>query len=164
MIVVICGFMAAGKSTLLSQFPKEKTIDLDQYILDSFPHYRNLADLIDDKGMQGFRLIESLILASLLKGNDSSNLIIALGGGALNSQSLNLVKSHGKLIWLKTPLAECLERIKEQNSLRPLAKLSNEELEELYLEREKFYSQADFTGKNTEEVVDIVTNLVNRLS
>lgn len=165
MVVLICGFMAAGKTSVLSNFPQLETIDLDQYILENFPHYRNLADLINDKGMQGFRLIESQMLSSLLKEQSSKDRLIALGGGSLNTESLALIKKQGKLIWLKTPLEECLRRIAEQeskNPVRPLAKLSNEELTELYSEREKYYSQADFIGQNSAQVMEIVTNLVNR--
>lgn len=170
MIILICGFMAAGKTQVLSYFPELKTIDLDQYILENFPHYRTLADLIQDKGMQGFRLIESLMLSSLLKETSAENQLIALGGGTLNTESLALIKKYGKLIWINTPLEVCLQRIHQQdaqnsrNPLRPLAILSNEELSKLYFEREKYYSQADFTGKSTAEVVEIVTNLVNRPS
>lgn len=165
MIILICGFMAAGKSTILSKLPafaETETVDLDHYILQSYPHYRTLADLIEDKGMQGFRLIESLSLTTLLKEKFSGTRIIALGGGTLNAKSLPEMKSHGQIIWLKTPFSECLNRINEQNSLRPLAILSNQELLELYSEREKYYSQADFTGETSEEVVQIITNLVNR--
>lgn len=164
MVILICGFMGAGKSTLLSHLIGFDTLDLDQYILESFPHYRNLADLIEDKGMQGFRLIESLSLGTLLDENLSQSRVIALGGGTLNPETLALIKTRGKLVWLKTPLEDCLRRIKEQNSLRPLAILSNEELSKLYFEREKYYCQADFTGESSGEVVEIVTNLVNRHS
>ena len=166
MIIFICGFMGAGKTTLLGQFSTLKTIDLDQLILETYPNYEKLADLIEDKGFQAFRLIESLTLSAILKEAHHGPMIVALGGGAFNQETIHLIKGHpgAKVLWLKTPFQDCLERINHQISLRPLAKLSNKELNNLYAEREKWYQQADFTGHNSEQAVEIITNLVNSLS
>ena len=126
MIVLICGFMGAGKTTLLSQFSKLKTVDLDQLVLRAYPHYKTLADLIEDKGFQAFRLIESLTLSTLLDEDHKGPLIVALGGGAYNQETIPKIKSNSEIrvIWLKTPFKDCLERINLKISLRPLDRKS----------------------------------------
>lgn len=145
--LLLCGFMGAGKTTLLSKFEHNQMgfdcVDLDGQIasdLNISPH--KLGDWIENFGFPLFRKKEDDLLKNLL--NQKRSMVIALGGGALSAEILNVIHKNPdyKLVFLNTSFDTCLERIKN-DKLRPLAKLDPIELKKLYDERYVIYSQAD---------------------
>lgn len=152
MIFLICGFMGSGKTTFLSKLKSHcgedcLLFDLDQEIFNKYgtESQRDLGVLIDQVGWDQFRSWESEVLKELLTNLSakSEHSFISLGGGTLNEHLCQLINEDEaiELIWIKTPVEVCLNRI-SQSDERPLAKKSSKYLKDLYQEREKFYQNA----------------------
>lgn len=142
--------MGAGKSFLLSQMQNSnlRHLDMDEDIAaqNSVPAVNQLIEMY---GWDFFRRLEREYLDNLVR---QEKFIVALGGGAVRSETMNELKKHVTLVWLDTPFEICYQRILD--SERPLRPLSKEELLKLYLERSNFYIQADIR-------LDLVT--INRI-
>ena len=136
--------MGAGKTTLLNKIKKTNILfgysyyDLDSEIAkDNDTSDQKLGELIKTKGMEWFRSEEKRILLEILK---EKNIVIALGGGTLNQEIVDILASYKDLkgFWLSTDFDECYVRI-AQDENRPLAQMSKRELLDLYSERENYY-------------------------
>ena len=144
-VIFLCGLSGAGKSSMLLRLKKNnrentQLIDLDERILLSTPH-ESMTSLIKKEGWEKFRSLEMKNIKSFCTMNDDRKHIVALGAGALNEQSLTLINSHGKSIWLATPFTECLKRICQSQD-RPLIKKGPDYLKKLYRKRLPLYRQA----------------------
>lgn len=118
-------------------------IDLDHAVAaDLNIRPERLGEWILASGFPAFRDKEKSKLKKLL--NHPADLVIALGGGALNQDILSTISHHidSYLVFVDTSLEVCLERIKDDPE-RPLAQISKEELKKLYEERCQDYRQAD---------------------
>ncbi len=154
MKIFICGFTGAGKTTLLSAMRQKfesdfSYLDLDQLINENIGD-ESIADFINSKGFQQFRELERDFIA---KFDSKKNFILALGGGALNAQTLTYLSSW-KGIFLNTPFEVCFQRINGDQS-RPLSKLSYDELKQLYSERLAYYSKFN-TVENAESAIQLI--------
>ena len=144
-MVFLWGFSGAGKSRMLVQLKKNnpgntQLVDLDEKILSS-TSYKDLTSLIQKEGWKKFRFLEMENIKQICTMNDNRRHIIALGAGALNEHSMELINSHGKSIWLATPFAKCLKHLNLSQD-RPLVKKGKAYLEKLYRRRLPFYRQA----------------------
>lgn len=160
MIIAICGFMGAGKSTFLTQFPEVDSFDLDGVIEDKVGV---LGDYIRTEGWESFRSLESKTLNDLLI--DDGDRLISLGGGALDRQeNIDLLKSaKAKILFLELSFEECMVRIKGDNN-RPQLDKSDKELEELFKKRELIYKDAsDFILSGDGELWPTSWNLLKTL-
>jgi len=160
---LIVGFMASGKSTLLNNIRNKNSdlnicfVDLDKEIEQQVG--MSVPEIIKKNGMGHFREVEKTHLARLLKSSKAT--VIALGGGALHEESVALVSDHQAIIiWLKTPFATCLERIKQFPEERPLSKLSDQELRELYDQRCAFYEKSDvqITHEDEDKLLQLISS------
>jgi shikimate kinase len=154
----ICGFTGAGKTTFLKNLVKAnesvaarfKFLDLDQVILQKFPKYKTLADLITDLGFPKFRQLEFECIKNIAQ---EENVILALGGGSLREDTASSLKDW-KGLWLNESFEVCYSRIRGDES-RPITNSSEKDLEELYISRRKFYSEnLEITGIS--QVVEII--------
>lgn len=161
--LLLCGFMGSGKSTLskrlVSRSEGWRAIDLDDFILENEGKsrgYASLGELIRNEGWDFFRDLETEYLKSLLFKKEK--LLISLGGGSVTDENLDLIQSFSDtaLVWLDTPFEECWQRIKEDTN-RPLVQQSQEEVEEIYLNRLPLYEQSD--GILTPVQQNILTNV-----
>ena len=155
--------MASGKSTLLKNI-KSKNSSLSVYFVDleeeiEYKVGESVPKVIQKNGMDYFREVEFIHLDRLLKSPGAA--MIALGGGALHKKTLDLIRFHGGVtIWLKTPFPTCLERIRQFPEERPLARLSDHELRELYNQRVLFYKQADLqlTDEDEDKLLQLLSS------
>lgn len=169
-LVFICGFMASGKTTHGKQLARNigyHFIDLDDYTETKFD--QNITDLFKEKGEAEFRNIETESLKECIRDNQKT--VIALGGGTpCFNHNLDLIKSSGKLVYLKMDAEALYKRVFGIKAQRPL--LANQEDKEMlqYIEtllqaRETFYSQADLIIYNNnlqeEEMKETVVNFMN---
>lgn len=168
MKILICGFMGSGKSTLLKKFTPNTLgfdcIDLDHAIAaDLNIRAERLGEWILQNGFPLFRDREKSKLKSLLRHQNS--LVIALGGGALNPEILEMIHNDLEtyLVFVDTPLEICLERIKN-DPIRPLSNISPDELKKLYQTRRIDYLKADLVLSETQiKEIDGLGSLVHNL-
>lgn len=155
--------MGCGKTTLgraLGRLTELQFIDLDLYIEARFR--RTVAQLFAERGEEGFRRVEQAMLQEVAEFTD---VIVACGGGTpCFFDNMDLMLSHGTVVWLDTPAPRIIERLKINRSKRPtIAALSNQELEQFVnkamADRHPYYCRAHhtFNGSALEDHEQIAT-------
>lgn len=139
MKIFICGFSGAGKSSLLDRLSQHEITDTYELIdLDAFiekKERRSIVEIFESDGERYFRKAE---LQALEEFNLKENVIVALGGGTLRSESLPVLVDW-KGYFLSTDFKTCWNRILNDPT-RPLVLKGKEHLRQLYNERVKFYA------------------------
>ena len=120
--IVILGFMACGKTTVAKELARQLDcdfIDLDPFITEL--HGRSPAEIIQQDGEEKFRELETLALRDVLQNKNAR--VIALGGGTWTiSANRTLTALHDcETVWLDVPFEVCWKRIKDAQTVRPLA-------------------------------------------
>ena len=142
MSVVLIGFMGAGKSTIARTLDRENFIDLDQIIEKGIG--MPILQFFSDYGEAKFRQIEREALeAAVLSGFN-----VATGGGIVQlAENRDCLKKLQNVVYLKSDFETLYERIlADKKNRRPLALQPKQDVERLFVQREKFY----------EEVADII--------
>ncbi len=122
-------------------------IDLDELIEGEAGS--PIPDIFADEGEKAFRKKERRAVMDVIRNREG---VVALGGGALQSQHLlDHVKLNGLLIFIDTPFSVIFDRISADKG-RPMlldedgklksSELLEEELKSLYEERLPLYRQA----------------------
>jgi shikimate kinase len=159
--------MGAGKTHVGREAARAlgyRFIDLDELI--SKNEGKKVQDLFRERGEQYFRELESRELEKLA---GSSKVVLSTGGGApLQPGNLAAMRKVGTVVYLKAGAALLTERLRRGKVRRPLLagvddKHLGERINELLLEREPTYSQADITieveGQSTLAVVDAIRRI-----
>lgn len=155
MIISLCGFMGAGKSTLGKAIAVKtgyKFIDLDHYIEDKYA--TTISNIFTKLGEEAFRekereaLEEIIAEHNYLNSKGAYNVILSLGGGTVTSSpSARLVAGNTRCVYLKCSKEILLQRLLKNNSKRPLVagkdtqELSNT-IDTLMEKREKLYIES----------------------
>lgn len=161
--IILVGMPGGGKTYYgiklaqkLDNFTFVDTDDLIEKRLDM-----SIREMFEKFGEEAFRREESYVIKELLK--ESSNKIIAVGGGAFNSRNIEILKQHGVVFYLKASINLIYERVKNSSS-RPLLMDTDDvksKLVKLLNEREKYYEQANYTIEqdkyNTEDLLNLIT-------
>jgi shikimate kinase len=148
-IIAICGFMGAGKSSFLKQYPEVDSIDIDQALETDIGA---LGEYIRKSGWGSFRSLEAQKILKTIEGCEN-DLLISLGGGALDDETnLKQLKTNNvKIIFLQQEFEICLERIKGDDN-RPQLDKTEEELRALFAKREQIFKESsDFVLKGDSE-------------
>jgi shikimate kinase len=121
--IVLTGFMGAGKSTvgrILAARLRWPFLDLDSLI--TAEHGRTVAQIFADHGEEHFRRLEFEAIARVLDpGHEYQNAVIALGGGAIETEAARELLFSSDLsgstsvpatvtIFLAAPLPDLLAR------------------------------------------------------
>jgi len=118
--IFLVGFMASGKSTVgraLAARLECEFIDLDDWIVAQAGC--TIAELIERQGEDQFRQLET---ACLRRAARLESAVIAPGGGAITrAENLQLMQHSGTLVWLDAPFELCWQRIRQDQTVRPLA-------------------------------------------
>lgn len=146
MLIYICGFMGAGKTTLWKKLRAENKIDgldFDAEIArrQSFEP-SELGGFIEEVGWDYFRELEINILKETLLKEEG---IFSLGGGTATIDKFwQMVAENSKtrVLWLDTDVETCWERVKHDAN-RPMVKKGKEAFVKLYEERLAYYEKGE---------------------
>jgi shikimate kinase len=173
-IYYLTGFMAAGKSTIGPILAN--TLGWEFYDLDKEVEKKEgmkIIELFNQKGEEYFRKSETEILKELSGRNE---VIISLGGGAIASdKNFRIIKSSGKIIYLKSSPEIVYKRLRFKRD-RPAFIFEGEELpsEEQFLKRinelldarKKYYEQCDYVidtdSQKVGKTVDIIAKYITK--
>lgn len=167
-LLVLIGFMGAGKSTLGSRLAQELAcplFDLDDEIARA---HGAIPELFASRGESGFRAIEHHQLNQLLPTLPRPA-VLALGGGAfLQPANRHLLDQHSATtIFFDAPFDVLYDRIRRGSAHeRPLA-ADPEKLGQLYLQRRPTYLLAqhtlDVSSDDPAAVLSSLLQLTHRL-
>ena len=143
----LVGMPASGKSSLAKMISKEiniQFIDLDKEI--EAIEKKSINELFNLKGEKYFRKIESEVLYSIIKSNNS--FILATGGGTpCFNNNMKIINDNGVSIFLDVKISELENRLKNKKD-RPLLNRYQDRgqiLKKMYDERKSFYQESNHT-------------------
>lgn len=118
MNIALSGIMGCGKTTVAKILAEKFNLplkDTDEIIVN---RYGKISDIFAQKGEEYFRKIESEVISEI--SSKDGNFVIALGGGAVLSESnVHNLKRYGKIVYLRTKEENLVKRL-EKTSDRPL--------------------------------------------
>src|SRR2546423_14596118 len=117
MVVVLVGFMGAGKTTvghIMAERLGQPFVDSDVLIEQRLG--RDIRDIFRTEGEPYFRQLEHDTVAGLVRGQDA---VIALGGGAVEDARSRAVLRNARVVYLRASSAEAMARRKSAE-LRPM--------------------------------------------
>ncbi|MBR6383418.1 MAG: shikimate kinase [Lachnospiraceae bacterium] len=161
--IVLIGMPASGKSTvgvILAKVLGKKFIDTDLVI--QLREDALLADIIKEKGVEGFMKCEEEAILSV----DENNTVIATGGSAVyGEKAMEHLKENGIVIYLKVGKEELFKRLKNIKE-RGVVLKQGETLEEMYDNRSILYEKyADIVIKERDSTIEeTIEKIQNELS
>lgn len=138
----LIGFMGSGKSSVaaaLSARAVVDAVDLDARIMAEAG--RNVAEIFDERGEEGFRDLEAAALAALPARRE---LVLACGGGIVEREAnRELLRRRGVVVWLDAPWESLLGRLEKVDlTARPLLRGGRwDQVEALYHRRRPLYAR-----------------------
>ncbi|MEO1146000.1 MAG: shikimate kinase [Cyanobacteria bacterium J06638_22] len=140
--IVLIGMMGCGKTTVgqyLAEALNYRFFDTDAVVASAA--HKTIPEIFATDGEQGFREIETQVLAEL---SAYSRLVIATGGGIVLARKNWSYLHHSVVVWLDVPVEHLYQRIKGDSN-RPLLQSPNPQqtLHNLLEERRSLYAQAD---------------------
>lgn len=166
--IYFTGFMASGKSRVgrhVAERLKRPFIDTDFLIAEQAN--KSISEIFEQDGEAAFRKMELEVIEKL--ATDPEPKVISLGGGALTQASaVKAIRQSGVLIRLWAEPEVLSERISRKNNRPLMAGLDDtqrlEKVKTLLVEREVYYSKADFSVESSNEYPEEhVTERVVRL-
>lgn len=142
--IALTGFMGVGKSSVarhLAGMVRCMRVDLDAFIEQH--ENQKISHIIDKKGVDNYRAIETENLVRVLTGTKAR--ILSLGGGTWTiAANRDLLKQHGfTSVWLESTFEHCWLNISFSRKDRPLAR-NKEAAKKLFDDRQKVYCLADW--------------------
>ena len=144
----LIGFMGSGKThwgRIWSSKSGVAFFDLDARIEKAFR--MKISDIFEKKGEEKFRELERY---HLRKFEHKKNFLLACGGGTpCFSDNMEWMKQQGQVFYLKAKAEMILKNVMNETNQRPVLKKINPSellffIEKKLIEREPYYSQADF--------------------
>jgi len=173
--IFLIGFMGSGKSRVgrvLSRRLGFDFIDLDSLIEGKMGV--SIAEIFKSSGEGGFRDIESRILGEVVEGKGGDEVgarVVSTGGGIiLRGENRAVMSGCGVTVYLRTPARVIWDRVKHDDTVRPLLQVEGDPLEkicELLMERKSLYEQADLVvdteNRTPEEVAEEIAQGLREL-
>ncbi|MBI4549732.1 MAG: shikimate kinase [Candidatus Omnitrophica bacterium] len=148
--IYLIGMMGAGKTETGRALAREAGldfVDLDEEIVKRT--HMTINEIFECRGEPFFRKAER---DALEEASRSKNGVIATGGGAvLDPENVLLMRSSGKVVYLRTSLATLWQRTRTKTD-RPLLRASNPEevLAKLFAQRKGVYESVHDFAVNTD--------------
>jgi shikimate kinase len=149
MLIFLIGFPGVGKSTLgleLAQLMNFDFVDSDKEI--STKENKSIAQILKKDGEEHFRKLESDWLNNYIS---DKNTIVSCGGGLpCFNNNIEILKSKGKVIHLKSFEDDAIRKIEESPEDYPILDAIPHDkqrsfISDLFRKRSFFYAQADIT-------------------
>jgi len=160
MVVVLVGFMGAGKTTVGHIIAGRLGLPfVDSDVLIEQRLGRAIRDIFTTEGEAYFRQLEHVTVADLVRGPEA---VIALGGGAVEDPRTRAVLRNARVVYLRVSYDEAMTRIKS-DELRPM--LHRPDLDEVYKRRLPGYEDisvltVDTSGRQADAVaLDVLSGL-----
>ena len=173
--IYLIGYMGTGKTSVskhLSKLLDMPAIELDKVIEDYYG--KSIPDIFDDIGEEGFRAVETLVLATAITGcyvpyDLLKGAVFSCGGGVpLNETNVVAMQNSGRIVWLTATPETVLARLtqdavrdadRDSANGRPLLKnkLNLSDISEMMEIRKPYYEGAsdvviETDGKTPEEI------------
>jgi shikimate kinase len=145
MVVVLVGFMGAGKTTvghIMAERLGQPFVDSD--VLIEQRQGREIRDIFRTEGEPYFRQLEHDTVAGLVRGPDA---VIALGGGTVEDPRTRAVLRNARVVYLRVSYDEALARVKS-DEFRPM--LHRPDLGEVYQRRLSAYEDVSVLTVDTD--------------
>jgi shikimate kinase/3-dehydroquinate synthase len=145
MVVVLVGFMGAGKTTvghIVAERLGQPFVDSDVLIEQRLG--RDIRDVFRTEGEPYFRQLEHATVAGLVRGQDA---VIALGGGAVEDPRTQAVLRYARVVYLRVSYDEAMARVKS-DEFRPM--LHRPDLDEVYKRRQPVYEDLSVLTVDTD--------------
>jgi shikimate kinase len=134
MVVVLVGFMGAGKTTVGHIMAEQLGLPfVDSDVLIEQRAGRDIRDIFRTEGEPYFRELEHQTAAGLVRGPEA---VIALGGGAVEDPRTQAVLRRARVVYLRVSYDEALARVRS-DEFRPM--LHRPDLDEVYKRRVPVY-------------------------
>lgn len=164
--IYLVGFMGCGKSAIgrrLSYFLKMPYYDMDHEIVRQ--QGMAIPEIFEKYGEAYFRQIETEFLRSF---RDEACIIATGGGVAINEENRKIMRQTGLVFFLDAKFDDIYMRIRNDKNRPIVQKSSEQELEELYHQRRKYYRQAGHiqvltAGRTLRQIVEYIAFQVKRL-
>lgn len=163
MNIVLAGMPASGKSSVakaLAKLTGAEVYDTDEKIVGK---YGAISEIFDKYGEAAFRNLET---EEVKKACAADNLIISTGGGCiLREENIKLLKSSGKIVYLRTSINTLLSRANGDGT-RPLLRGGAEQkMKKLFEERSPVYERVadlitDTDGLSPEEIASKIAEQI----
>lgn len=160
-VIVIVGFMGAGKTTIGRILAERLGLPfVDSDLVIEHREGRAIKDIFAAIGEPGFRDLEERAIRELLDGPPG---VLSLGGGACGRASTREALRPHTVIHLHVELDEALSRV-GRDEYRPV--LHDPRLPDLFTQRSKAYAQtADVVAHTTgRRVEDIALEIIDRIT
>lgn len=160
--VVLIGMPGVGKSTIGVILAKELGYDfIDADLVIQKKTGKLLKDIIAEKGIEGFRVVENEVNASL----DVNHSVIATGGSVVyGKEAMAHLSKIGTVVYLKLGLSS-LEKRLGNLKCRGVVIRDDQTLADLFEERRPLYEEyADITiDEENKDIESTLEELIERL-
>lgn len=161
-MIILVGLPGSGKSTVGRQLAKRLRlpfVDSDQMLEQRVGC--SVKDYFDRFGEAGFRDLEEQTIAEIVKQGEDA--IVSTGGGVVvRKVNRDALRTHGKVIYLKSSPDDLYRRLKYDTN-RPLLRVADPlaKLRELYEARDPLYREtAHFVLETGRPSVATLVNMI----
>ncbi len=165
--VALVGLRGAGKTALgraLAQSRGLEFVQLTQLVTERAG--MTTQELVELAGLDAFRRLEREALMALI--DQRTKVVLETSGGLVGApETYRLVLEHFHTVWVKAQPEEHMQRVVDQNDLRPMAGRPEamNDLKALLADRQQAYSEAaavlDTSGLDEETTAQQLSHLVS---
>ena len=157
MNITLIGMPGAGKSTVGVVLAKRMGMDfVDTDLIIQKEYNKTLSEIIDAKGIEGFKKVENDVISKL----ELDNTIIATGGSAVyGKEAMKHLRDISKVVYIELSEENIEDRLGDLNE-RGVVLEDGETLQELYDERIPLYKKYAHIIVNANDMVlrEVVKN------
>ena len=158
MNITLIGMPGAGKSTVGVVLAKRMGMDfVDTDLIIQKEYNKTLSEIIDAKGIEGFKKVENDVISKL----ELDNTIIATGGSAVyGKEAMKHLRDISKVVYIQLSEENIEDRLGDLNE-RGVVLEEGETLQELYDERIPLYKKYAHIIVNADDMVlrEVVKNI-----